>query len=265
MKVIGRSVLVMAVLLLAACGGKDEKDAYVERPARDLYDTAEQLYQNRDYVASAKAFDEVERQHPYSELAPEAQLMAAKAQYEALNYDDAILALDRFLQLHPGHPKADYALYLKALCSYEQIQDIGRDQQMTADALDALTEVIRRYPDSEYARDARLKIDLARDHLAGKEMEIGRFYQTKNQYQAAINRYRAVIKEFGTTSHTAEALHRLVECYLSLGLADEARQAAAVLGHNYPGSSWYEDSYALLGDKGYTPSGRVEKGWLDLF
>jgi len=163
-----------------------------------------------------------------------------------LKYDDAIAALDRFIELHPGSDKVDYAYYLKALCFYEQISDVRRDQAMSKDALEALETVTNRFPDSKYARDAKYKRDLVQDHLAGQEMEIGRYYQGRKQYQSAMNRFLAVVKEYQTTTHVAEALHRLVECYTALGLKDEATHVAAVLGHNYPGSEWYQDSYALL-------------------
>jgi outer membrane protein assembly factor BamD len=172
--------------------------------------------------------------------------MAAFSYYQSNKYDDAIIALDRFIQLHPGHRDIPYAYYLKALCFYEQISDVGRDQRMTQLALDALAEVVKRFPESPYSRDARLKIELAIDHLAGKEMDVGRYYQKQQQYVAAINRYRVVIERYQTTTHVPEALHRLVESYLALGVKDEAQQAAAVLGHNFPGSDWYADSYFLM-------------------
>ena len=179
--------------------------------------------------------------------------MAAFAHYQSLKFDDAILALDRYIQLHPGGDQVAYAYYLKGLCYYEQITDVGRDQKITNQALEALREVVRRFPDSEYSRDAKLKIDLTVDHLAGKEMEIGRFYLKQQNYMAAIGRFRKVVDDFQTTSHTAEALHRLIEAYLSMGLTGEARQTAAVLGHNFPGSPWYEDSYDLLINAGVKP------------
>ena len=172
--------------------------------------------------------------------------MAAYAHYREERYDDALNAIDRFLSLHPGHASAPYAYYLRALCHYEQIADVTRDQKNTELALSALSEVVRRYPESSYARDAQLKIDLTNDHLAGKDMEIGRFYLKRGEYQAAINRFRRVIERYQTTTHVPEALHRLTETYLALGIVDEAQTAAAVLGHNYPGSEWYADSYLLL-------------------
>jgi len=172
--------------------------------------------------------------------------MAAYAHYQNNKYDEAVNALDRFIQLHPGSRDAPYAYYLRAISYYEQISDVGRDQKMTKLALDALEEVVRRFPESRYARDATLKLDLARDHLAGKHMDIGRYYQGEGEYLAAINRFRLVITDYQTTTHVPEALHRLVESYLALGVTQEAQSTAAVLGYNYPGSEWYTDSYLLL-------------------
>ncbi len=240
-------VLVLC-LGLSACSGDDNliptdpNDASVE----ELYDRALATMQAGEYRQAAALFDDVERLYPYSVWAPRAQLMAAYAFYLNNSYDDAINSLDRFITLHPGSRDAPYAHYLKALCYYEQISDVRRDQQMTRDARSALNEVIRRYPESRYAQDARLKRDLAVDHLAGQEMEIGRFYQRKGDYLASINRYRTVITQFQTTTHVPEALHRLVESYLALGVTREAQATAAVLGYNYPGSQWYSDSYFLL-------------------
>ncbi|MEK6542040.1 MAG: outer membrane protein assembly factor BamD, partial [Pseudomonadota bacterium] len=199
-----------------------------------------------DYRVAAALFDEVERQHPYSPWARRAQLMSAFNYYAAAQHTESLASAQRFLQLHPGNRDAPYAYYLIALNYYEQISDVTRDQRITQQALDALNEVIRRYPESEYASDARLKVDLVSDHLAGKEMEIGRFYQRSSNWLAATVRFRSVVENFQTTSHAPEALYRLVESYLSLGLPDEARRAAAVLGRNYPGSEWYSRSFELL-------------------
>lgn len=237
-----------AVLLLlaglAACSSDEEP--YVERPVEELYNEALDALETEKFEDAAKLFDEVDRQHPYSVWASKAQLMSAYAYYQNDAYDDAINTLDRFIQLHPGNRDIAYAYYLKALSYYEQISDVERDQKMTRLALESMEEVSRRFPESGYARDARLKADLARDHLAGKEMAIGRFYQSQGHFLAAINRFRAVVDKFQTTSHVTEALHRLVEVYLALGLTEEARKAAAVLGYNYPGSDWYIDSYELM-------------------
>jgi outer membrane protein assembly factor BamD len=232
------------LLLLAACGGA--KDTYVEKPVEDLYNSAMDQLLDHAYDKAAKSFDEVERQHPYSVWATKAQLMSAYALYQAAKYDESVVAADRFIQLHPGHRDVAYAYYLKALDYYVQIADVARDQRATEKAMTALGEVVRRFPDSRYARDARLKIDLARDHLAGKEMEIGRWYERERLYLAAINRFKRVVDDYQTTTHVPEALHRLTECYMSLGLADEAQRTASVLGYNYPGSVWYSDSYALF-------------------
>ncbi len=241
-----RAPALAAALFLGACGSDDVP--YVERPVEDLYNGAMDQLQAQNFQESARLFDEVERQHPYSVWASKAQLMAAFSYYQDNAYDDAINALDRFIQLHPGNRDVAYAFYLKALSYYEQISDVERDQKMTRLALESLDEVVRRFPESSYARDASLKIDLARDHLAGKNMSVGRFYQGRGEYLAAINRFRAVVEKFQTTTHVPEALHRLVECYLALGIIDEAKANAAVLGYNYPGSEWYADSYELLAD-----------------
>ena len=244
------SLLTAAALVAAGCATGDDGIAYVERPAEEIYSTALDSLEAGDFVDAAAQFDEVERQHPYSQWATRSQLMAAFAHYQELNYDEAVIALDRFIRLHPGNEQIDYAYYLKALCYYERISDVARDQRMTELAMQALEDVMRRFPDTEYARDASLKLDLTRDQLAGKEMSIGRYYLDRAHYNAAINRFRRVVDNFQTTSHVPEALHRLTEAYLGLGLTGEAQMTAAVLGHNFPGSDWYEDSYDLLIDRG---------------
>jgi len=237
-----------AALALSACASnKGKKDqAYVARDVETLYNVAKDTLNRRQYKQAAVLFDEVERQHPYSVWARRAQLMSAFSYYVAGSYNEAIGSAQRFLSLHPGSREAPYAYYMVAVSYYEQISGVERDQKITQQALDALGEVIRRYPSSDYAADARLKIDLARDHLAGKEMEIGRFYQIRGLHLAATLRFRNVVDKYDTTSHTPEALHRLVESYLLLGLPEEAKKAAAVLGSNYTGSKWYERSYALM-------------------
>jgi outer membrane protein assembly factor BamD len=259
-----RLVFVAACLALAACGGKDDDKPYAEAPVETLYNNALNELSAGDYVPSAKSFEEVERQHPYSVWATKAQLMAAFAYYQANKYEDALVALDRFIQLHPGNRDIAYAFYLRALCYYEQISDVARDQRMTELALQALREVTTRFPETRYARDATLKIDLTIDHLAGKEMDIGRYYQKRGQYVAGINRYRTVIEKFQTTSHVPEALHRLTESYLALGVQPEAQMAAAVLGHNFPGSDWYADTYFLLEGQDLRPA-RRDESWLRRF
>ncbi|HVI50843.1 MAG TPA: outer membrane protein assembly factor BamD [Candidatus Sulfotelmatobacter sp.] len=254
--------LALSAPLLSACSGDKDKDAYQERPVEDLYNDAMNQLNQEEYQLAAKAFDEVDRQHPYSVWATKAQLMAAYSQYMRNKFDEAIIALDRFIQLHPGHKDVAYAYYLKALCYYEQIADIQRDQKITDQALKALQEVVDRFPNSKYARDAKLKLDLARDHLAGKEMAIGRYYEKQGMYLAAINRFRYVVDNFQTTTHVPEALHRLIECYEALGLPEEAKKTAAVLGYNYPGNEWYGDSYTLVtGKPPEKPKG--ESGWFD--
>lgn len=251
---------IVLVLSLPGCSS-DAESAYTERPVEELYNSAMDSFLGGSYTRAAREFDEVERQHPYSVWATRAQLMAAFSNYQTNRYNQAIIAADRFIQLHPNNVDAPYAFYLIAVSYYEQISDVGRDQRVTEKALAALNELVRRYPDSEYARDARLKIVLARDHLAGKEMEIGRFYLAEGNYISAINRFRIVIEEYQTTTHTPEALHRLAEAYLALGVEDEARTAVAVLGHNYPGSAWYQDSYALLTGRDLQPR-EIEGSWI---
>src|SRR6266576_1756759 len=244
---------------LAACGG-GQKDAYVEKPVDDLYNKAmDELVEER-YATAAKTFEEVESQHPYSVWATKSQLMSAYAQYEAGNYGEAIVNADRFIQLHPGHRAVAYAYYLKAISYYVQITDVGRDQKITEQALKALDDVVRRFPDSKYARDAKLKLDFTRDHLAGKEMEIGRYYLNRAEYLAAINRFKRVIDNYQTTTHVPEALERLVECDLALGLVKEAKENASVLGYNYPGSRWYQEAYGLMTGSGAPAEAR--QGWL---
>ncbi len=238
----------VSVLALTACTSKKDKidPLTIERPAEQIFKEAVESDKAGEYTKAATLYSEVERQHPYSDYATQAQIRQAEVAYDNLKYDDAIIAIDRFVELHPGHPNVDHAYYLKAMCYYEQITDVARDQAMTQSALESLDTVINRFPDSKYARDAKLKKDLVVDHLAGKEMEIGRFYQKKEEYNAAINRFLMVVKNYQTTTHTAEALHRLVETYTALGLKDEATRVAAVLGYNFPGSEWYKDSYAIL-------------------
>jgi outer membrane protein assembly factor BamD len=254
---------ILAALLVAAtltaCAKKEEE--YIERPVESIYNSAVNMLQEQRYLPAAKEFDEVERQHPYSVWATKAQLMSAYAYYQANRYDDAVVALDRFIQLNPSNRDIAYAYYLKALSYYEQITDVQRDAKITELSLRTLDEVVTRFPDSTYARDARLKIDLTHDHLAGKEMEVGRFYLTRGQYLGAINRFKLVIEKYQTTSHVPEALHRMIECYLALGLKEEATRTAAVLGYNYPGSDWYEDSYALV-ETGKLPGSQQQPGML---
>ena len=249
LKLSALAVLSCAIALpLAGCAGKKTgaDTAYVARDVNTLYSLAKQRSDRGQYEEAAKLFDEVERQHPYSVWARRAQLMSAFSYYLAKKYPDAVSSAQRFLTIHPGNKEAPYANYLVAMSYYNQIEDVTRDQRITQQASDSFGELIRRYPQSRYASDARLKLDLINDHLAGKEMEIGRFYQRQGNWLAASTRFRIVIDKYQTTSHTPEALERLVETYLNLGLPDEAHKAAAVLGRNYPGSKWYRRSYELI-------------------
>jgi outer membrane protein assembly factor BamD len=251
-----RSALLLAlaigVLPLSACaalggGGRTKADTrYVARDVNTLYNAGWDRMRQGNYAQAALIFDEVERQHPYSIWARRAQLMSAFAYYAARDHTKSIESARRFLSIHPGNRDAPYAHYLIGLNYYEQINDVTRDQAVTRQALESLGELVRRYPESSYADDARLKLDLVRDHLAGKEMEIGRFYQGRAQWLAAVTRFRIVVDNYQTTTHTPEALMRLTESYLALGIPLEAQRAAAVLGANYPGSRWYERAFNLV-------------------
>ena len=243
-----RGVMLAAALALPAACSSDEQIVYEERPVDDLYHDAMDSLEDGDYKVAASQFDEVERQHPYSPWATKAQLMGAYSYYQENEYDDAIAGFERFIDLHPASPDVPYAYYMRALCYYERISDVSRDQEMTERAREAFLEVVNRYPESEFARDAQLKIDLTNDHLAGKEMVVGRYYLHRGHYLAAINRFKRVIERYQTTTHTPEALLRLTEAYTAIGLQAEAVKSAAVLGYNFPGSEWYADAYALVAD-----------------
>ncbi|MBI2234200.1 MAG: outer membrane protein assembly factor BamD [Micavibrio aeruginosavorus] len=254
-------------LFAAGCASSGDADTKAkakieEQPVESLYNKAASAMDAKQYKEASSLFEEVVRLHPYSEWAIRAELMSAYADYQGQQYDEAIIGLDRFIELHPGNKDIDYAMYLKALCFYEQISDVARDQLMTQEALKNFDALIRRYPDSRYSRDATLKRDLTLDHLAGKEMEIGRYYLNRGEINAAINRFRTVIKDYQTTTHVPEALHRMVESYMTLGLKDQALRVAAVLGYNYPGSSWYEDTYKLM-DPEQRKQLLDERGWVD--
>ena len=264
--------LLVAGLLLAGCGGGGDdtpKTEYVERSVEELYNDAYDDMQREIYNLAALKFDEVERQHPYSTWARRAMLMSAYTYYKSNKYEDAILATERFIALHPGNEHVGYAYYLKAISFYERIVDVQRDQKVTEQALNSLREVVRRFPSSEYARDARLKIDMAEDHLAGKELSIGRYYLKKGQYVSAINRFRNVVEQYQRTSHVPEALHRLTEAYMAIGIQREAQTAAAVLGYNYPNDDWYEDSYELLASDDLEPTVNegswIARAWNNVF
>jgi len=245
-----------AVLLLAGCAGKAKslQIVYEERPVELLYSTGADRLDHKQWEDAVQYFREVERQHPYSEWSRRAILMTAYAHYQSNAYADAIGDADRFLALYPGNPSAVYAYYLKAICDFEQIVDVNRDQAYTEQAQYALREVVQRFPNTEYAQDSRLKIDMVSDQLAGKEMAIGRYYLRQGDTLAAVGRFRNVIEKYQTTSHTPEALYRLVESYLTLGLLDEAKRNGAVLGYNFPGEPWYNDAYKLLTSNGLRPA-----------
>ena len=238
--------------IISGCS-ESRPEIYIERPVEDIYNIAMDFLLDGSYEDAALTFEEVERQHPYSIWSTKAQVMSAYAFYMDNDYDSAVIAAERFISLHPGNDESPYAHYLVALCYYEQISDVGRDQKMTELALNAFETLIGRFPSSSYAKDARLKLSLAQDHLAGKEMEIGRTYQDLEYYIAAINRFKTVVESYQTTSHVPEALHRLTESYLALGLIIEAESAAAVLGHNFGESDWYASSYRLLRESKLEP------------
>ncbi len=238
-----------------------EKKPIEEYTAEEIYKRGEYDLENNDLKDAAKWFGEVERLYPYSSWAKRALIMQAYTYHKGKEFEDARAAAQRFLDFYPGDDEAAYAQYLLAISYYDQIDDIGRDQGQTFQALQALRDVIEKYPETEYARSAILKFDLAFDHLGGKEMEIGRYYLKRKHYSAAINRFRVVVEKFQTTSHTPEALHRLVEAYLSLGFTEEAQAAGAILGHNFKATQWYEDSYALLAKNGLKPEAKGDN-WL---
>ncbi|KPG00050.1 outer membrane assembly lipoprotein YfiO [Rhodopseudomonas sp. AAP120] len=255
--------LAMLALPLGGCGtgalwdkflAKDE-DKFNDEPADKLYN--EGLYlmnKDKDLKAASKKFEEVDRQHPYSDWARKSLLMSAYSYYQAGDYDNCIGSATRYVTLHPGSPDAAYAQYLIAASHYDQIPDISRDQGRTEKAIAALEEVIRKYPTSEYANQAKQKLEGARDQLAGKEMDVGRFYMEKRDYAAAINRFKTVVTRYQTTRHVEEALARLTEAYMAIGIVGEAQTAAAVLGHNFPDSRWYKDAYNLVKSGGLEPT-----------
>ena len=266
----------LAILLgtaLSGCSllGLDKDDAsndlnkdaeqYRERPVELIYADAWNQINRGNWDAAAKQFNEVDRQHPYSVWARRAMLMSAFCSYQANKYGDAVATADQYISLHPGSHEVAYAFYLKAISLYEQIVDVNRDQANTQGALVALQDVVQRFPDTEYARDAHLKIDLTQDHLAGKEMAVGRYYLTRGDYIGGINRFKVVVQTYQTTPQIAEALERLTESYYALGLDSEAQTAAAVLGANYPGSQWYTDAYTILKGRNLKP--KEDKGsWI---
>jgi outer membrane protein assembly factor BamD len=245
---------------LAACRKKADADLVVDPPDL-LYNQALAHLEEGDASEAAKKFEAIDREHPYSDYARRSTLMSAFLNFRRAKYQDAINDATRFVTLFPAHPDAAYAQYLIGESYFRQIPDVTRDQDLARKAIEAMGEVVRKYPDSEYANDAQNKIDVALDQIAGKEMQIGRYYQERKEFLAAVNRFKAVVQEHQTTRHVEEALHRLTECYLALGIVPEAQTAAAVLGHNFPDSEWYQDSYALLGKAGIVPS-ESEGSWI---
>jgi outer membrane protein assembly factor BamD len=254
--------LALVVTSLSACSWFIKDEVVPDEPAEKLYNEGLYLLNNkRDYKKAAQKFEEVDRQHPYSEWARKSLIMSAYAHYEGTSYDDTVNAAKRYVTLHPGSADAAYAQYLIGSSYFDQIPDITRDQQRTEKALQSLEEVVRKYPNTEYAASAKRKIEVARDQIAGKEMETARFYQRKRDYTAAINRFKVVVTQYQTTRHVEEALMRLTELYMALGIVGEAQTAAAVLGHNFPDSSWYKEAYVLVKGGGLEP--REDQGsWI---
>jgi outer membrane protein assembly factor BamD len=257
---LARILLVLPMLALAAgCStwslfGGDKDEVLPDEPAEKLYNEGVYyLNEKHDPKAAAKKFEEVDRQHPYSEWARKSLLMSAYSYYDAKNYDESINAAKRYISLHPGTSDAAYAMYLVGASYFDQIPDVNRDQGRTEKAMAALEEVIRKFPDSEYAANARRKIEGARDQLAAKEMAIGRYYEDRKNFIGAINRFKVVVTRYQTTREVEEALMRLTECYLTLGIVPEAQTAAAVLGHNFPDSPWYKDAYQMVKGQGLEP------------
>ena len=266
---VARAIALVVVLApLGACstfgdlfGAKDD-DAYVEEPADKLYNEGLYLLNDkRDYKTAAKKFEEVDRQHPYSDWARKSLIMSAFAYYEGGDYEESITAAKRYVTLHPGSPDAAYAQFLIGSSYFDRIPDISRDQDRTEKAVSELEIVVRKFPNTEYAIAAKKKMDIARDQLAGKEVDVGRWYMQKKDYTGAINRFKVVVTRYQTTRHVEEALMRLTEAYMTLGIVDEAQTSAAVLGHNFPDSPWYQDAYNLVKSRGLEPT-ENKKSWI---
>lgn len=264
------ALILAAATLLAACATKPEGE--LNGTIGSLYNDGMDKLADKRYPDAIHNFEELERQYPYSGWATRGQILTAYAQLLNGDYDDSIVTIERFIKMHPGHADLAYMFYLKGLNHYYQMTDVNRDQSATQDALDAFHEVVDRFPQSQYAQDAKLKITLCNDHIAGKEMNVGRYYQSQKMHLAAINRFRNVVQNYQTTSQTPEALYRLVESYLALGITDEAVRSAAILGYNYPASDWYTQAYELLTDRKLAPAGqkqgwakKLAKGFSDLF
>jgi outer membrane protein assembly factor BamD len=259
---VARAIALVVVLApLGACStitdlfNKDDDSAVVEEPADKLYNEGLYLLNDKqEYKSAAKKFEEVDRQHPYSDWARKSLIMSAFAYYQGGDYDESISAAKRYVALHPGSPDAAYAQFLIGSSYFDRIPDISRDQERTEKAVAELDEVVRKFPNTEYAISAKKKIDIARDQLAGKEVDIGRWYMQKKDYTGAINRFKVVVTRYQTTRHVEEALMRLTEAYMTLGIVDEAQTSAAVLGHNFPDSPWYQDAYNLVKARGLEPS-----------
>jgi outer membrane protein assembly factor BamD len=254
--------LALALLAAPLAGCSKAEDYVPDSPADLLYNEGLYLLNNKqDYREAAKKFDEVDRENPYSDWARKALLMSAYAYYQAEDYESCVNSAKRYVALHPGSPDAAYAQYLIGASYYDQILDVSRDQARADKAIDALQEVIRKYPNSEYAINAKKKIDMARDQLAGKEMQVGRYYMERRDFIGAINRFKVVVTQYQTTRHVEEALERLTEAYIALGIIDEGQTAAAVLGHNFPESPWYKDAYNLVKNSGQEPN-ENKKSWI---
>jgi outer membrane protein assembly factor BamD len=266
---VARAIALVVVLApLGACStfgdlfaAKDD-DVYVEEPADKLYNEGLYLLNDkRDYKTAAKKFEEVDRQHPYSDWARKSLIMSAFAYYEGGDYEESITAAKRYVTLHPGSPDAAYAQFLIGSSYFDRIPDISRDQDRTEKAVAELEIVVRKFPNTEYAIAAKKKMDIARDQLAGKEVDVGRWYMQKKDYTGAINRFKVVVTRYQTTRHVEEALMRLTEAYMTLGIVDEAQTSAAVLGHNFPDSPWYQDAYNLVKSRGLEPA-ENKKSWI---
>lgn len=254
-------LLIFSLVILAGCSVAPQQEEIVGE-VNTLYNDGLDALQRKDYARALNLFEELERQHPYSGWATRAQMMVIYTHFRLKNYDEISPLVDRFLALHPGYKDADYVLYLKALSFYNQISDVSRDQGHTRDAKQTFEELVTRYPESKYAEDAQAKITLCLDHLAGQEMMVGRFYLNEKRYLAAINRFQTVLKKYETSTHTPEALYRLVESYTALGIADEAYRVAAILGHNFPESKWYQDSYKIIKNPQSLAKPGKEKSWV---
>jgi outer membrane protein assembly factor BamD len=252
---LARAAALSLAVALAGCSLFDTDKVIPDEPADKLYNEGLFLLnQKKDPKEAAKKFEEVDRQHPYSEWARKSLIMSAYAYYEAGAYEESVTAARRYITLHPGSPDAAYAYFLIGSSNFDQIAEVSRDQERTEKAVAALDEVVRKYPNTEYAVAAKRKIEVARDQLAGKEMDIGRWYMQRRDYTGAINRFKVVVTRYQTTRHVEEALLRLTEAYLTLGIVDEAQTSAAVLGHNFPDSRWYKDAYTLVQTKGLQPN-----------